>query len=77
VQVRHALGVPRRVDRIGLQFQPVERGKAPDMMIGEHPNEAGGTDFARPIYAYPLVATYVGSGDPKSPQSFKGAPTTK
>ncbi|HZE43708.1 MAG TPA: tannase/feruloyl esterase family alpha/beta hydrolase [Steroidobacteraceae bacterium] len=49
----------------------VERGKAPDVMIGSHPNQAGGAAFTRPMYPYPLQAIYKGSGDPNDAANYK------
>lgn len=54
----------------------VERGKAPDVMIGKHEVDYTMGDlphdrrFSRPVYPYPLVARYKG-GDPNSAASFK------
>ncbi len=59
----------------------VERGQAPDMMIGYHADgmtrfEANASvpdryEFTRPHYPYPLQARYKGSGDPNDYRSFE------
>ncbi len=49
----------------------VERGKAPDRMIGEHHDETGRTTFTRPTFPYPQMAKYSGSGDPNDAANFK------
>ncbi len=59
----------------------VERGQAPDMMIGYHADgktrfEANSSvpdryEFTRPHYPYPLQARYKGSGDPNDYRNFE------
>ena len=59
----------------------VEKGQAPDMMIGYHAEgmtnfEANSSvpdryEFTRPHYPYPLQARYQGSGDPNDYRSFE------
>lgn len=61
----------------------VERGRAPDMLIGAHlkstdmgdhvraPKKPGVAAFTRPIYPYPARARYVGTGDPNDYRSFE------
>ncbi|MDX2223692.1 MAG: tannase/feruloyl esterase family alpha/beta hydrolase [Rhodospirillaceae bacterium] len=39
-----------------------------------HPLKPGDFDRARPVYAYPDVAAYAGSGDPSKPESWRKAP---
>lgn len=41
----------------------VERGEAPDGVIATQRNEDGSVRRTRPLYAYPTVARYSGSGD--------------
>jgi Tannase and feruloyl esterase len=63
----------------------VERGHAPDKMIGVHVPErnwgqsimlrfpldpATPVSFTRPIYPYPIHATYTGRGDPNKAENF-------
>jgi feruloyl esterase len=58
----------------------VERGRAPDMMIGSHVVDYPGPDgrvpdgapqFTRPVFPYPFRAQYKGSGDPNDAANFK------
>jgi len=48
-------------DWLGAVVDWVEKGVAPDMIIGAHV-ESGKTTRTRPICAYPIVARYKGSG---------------
>lgn len=63
----------------------VERGQAPDVMIGAHVEGATRAEdfrmrfpldpatpvsFTRPVYPYPRIAKYKGSGDPDNAASF-------
>jgi hypothetical protein len=70
---RHCRGGagPSDVDFLSYIEAWVEQGKAPDVMIGSHPNGSGGVAFARPIYPYPKIAKYKGSGDPTQATNFK------
>lgn len=66
----------------------VEKGQAPDKIIGSHmkldkPADAGRLtfpldpakiEFSRPVYPYPMKARYSGNGDPKDAASFKPVP---
>ena len=49
----------------------VERNQAPDVMIGVHPDDKGVTAFSRPLYPYPNLMRYKGSGDPNDAASFR------
>ena len=49
----------------------VERGEAPDVMIGSHRDASGRTVFTRPVYPYPLRARYRGAGDPNDAANFE------
>jgi Tannase and feruloyl esterase len=62
----------------------VERGEAPDQVIGAHVpggraelqyplNKHVTVDFTRPIYPYPLWAKYIGRGDPNKAENFGAA----
>jgi hypothetical protein len=70
---RHCRGGdgPYSIDFLGYIEDWVERGKAPNVLIGSHPNDSGGVAFTRPIYPYPLRAKYTGSGDPKDAGNYK------
>ena len=59
----------------------VERGQAPDVMIGAHltgdastrykfPLDPTSVKFTRPVYPYPLQARYKGTGDPNDAANF-------
>ncbi|MBI3949855.1 MAG: tannase/feruloyl esterase family alpha/beta hydrolase [Acidobacteria bacterium] len=54
----------------------VEKGKAPDVMIGAHV-ENGVTKFTRPVFPYPDVARYTGQGDVNDAANFKRVRPTK
>jgi feruloyl esterase len=47
----------------------VEHGQAPNRVIASK-SEPGGIERTRPLYCYPTVAVYKGSGDTNSAQSF-------
>ncbi|MBI4501185.1 MAG: tannase/feruloyl esterase family alpha/beta hydrolase [Gemmatimonadetes bacterium] len=60
----------------------VERGQAPDVMIGAHltgepgpaykfPLDQSKVSFTRPVYPYPLQARYQGTGDPNNAANFR------
>ncbi|MBL4801591.1 MAG: tannase/feruloyl esterase family alpha/beta hydrolase [Emcibacter sp.] len=54
----------------------VEGNEAPDAMIGAHHDAKGKVTFTRPVYPYPLMAKYKGSGNPKDAANF-GPVSTK
>lgn len=51
----------------------VEDGKAPDMLMGERRDQSGKVIGKRPLYPYPSISIYKGSGDPEDPKNFKRA----
>lgn len=68
----------------------VEKGTAPDVMIGSHVSDISYTaahfltfpldgeahvTFTRPVYPYPILARYKGSGDPNDAANFKAVGT--
>ncbi len=63
---------PQHDIRLALESW-VEKGDAPDTLIGAH-FEGNGADrkmvFARPLCPYPTVATYNGHGPTETPSSF-------
>ncbi|MGC2402144.1 MAG: tannase/feruloyl esterase family alpha/beta hydrolase [Acidobacteriaceae bacterium] len=73
------------VDYLGYLETWVERGRAPDVMIGAHlsgssraPHKmpldpATPVTFTRPVYPYPLHAKYKGSGDHNDAANFEPA----
>ena len=52
----------------------VERGQAPDQVIGTRADASGQVVRARPVYAYPLVARYTGQGSMDDAANFEPAP---
>ncbi|GAC1653449.1 MAG: hypothetical protein NVS4B3_16550 [Gemmatimonadaceae bacterium] len=46
-----------------------ERGVAPDVIIARHLTN-GVEDRSRPVYPYPLLTRYTGTGDPTKASSF-------
>ena len=60
-------------DYLGYLEAWVERGQAPDVMIGTHlpgPSQAPPKTFTRPVYPCPLHARYKGTGDPNDAANF-------
>jgi hypothetical protein len=72
-------------DYLGYLEAWVEKGKAPDVMIGAHVRDGSPgphrlpldatvpVTFTRPVYPYPKYGKYKGTGDPKDAANF--APT--
>jgi feruloyl esterase len=59
----------------------VERGEAPDVLMSSHvqtkspadvnfPLDPPKIEFTRPVYPYPITATYLGQGEPRDAASF-------
>jgi hypothetical protein len=69
--VHHCAGGPgfAQFDSLTLLENWVEKGQPPDVMIASRIVN-GVTDRSRPVYPYPLIARYSGTGDPKEPASF-------
>lgn len=69
--VHHCAGGPgfARFDALTLLENWVEKGEAPDVMIASRVVD-GAVERSRPVYPYPLLARYSGSGDPKEAASF-------
>lgn len=77
------------IDYLDYLDKWVEKGKAPDMLLGAHftanpmdPILSGDLDpatakFTRPVYPYPMRAQYKGSGDPNAASSFKAVNSEK
>jgi feruloyl esterase len=57
------------VDWLSVIADWVEHAKAPDRLIASK-SEHGRIVMTRPLYPYPKVAVYQGSGDPSSAESF-------
>lgn len=51
----------------------VEKGIAPDKIIAYEVDEKGEVILSRPLYPYPLVAKYIGTGDPDDADNFEPA----
>jgi hypothetical protein len=49
----------------------VEEGKAPEMLIGERRDKNNKVIGKRPLFPYPAIAKYKGSGDPEDVKSYK------
>jgi feruloyl esterase len=52
----------------------VEKGKAPDVLVGNHKGLGAEPSFTRPVYPHPAYARYKGKGDPNVWTSFRPAP---
>jgi feruloyl esterase len=64
----------------------VERGVAPEVLIGANTGARGGASFpldpaaikfTRPHFAYPAVARYKGGGDPNDSANFEPTPAAR
>ncbi|GAC1658369.1 MAG: tannase/feruloyl esterase family alpha/beta hydrolase [Gemmatimonadaceae bacterium] len=69
--VHHCAGGPGpdQVDALSALETWVERGVAPDVIIARHLTN-GVVDRSRPVYPYPTLARYAGTGDPTQASSF-------
>ena len=70
--VHHCAGGPgfSDFDALTLLENWVEKGQAPDVMMASR-KVSGVTERTRPIYPYPLLARYSGSGDARQAASFE------
>jgi hypothetical protein len=70
--VYHCAGGPGadRVDWLGAIRAWTERGQAPTSVLASKVS-GGVTTTERPVYEYPLQATYDGSGDPNAVAHWK------
>ena len=68
------------IDYLSYLENWVERGQAPDLMLGSHVEAPiirfplSRNDrilFSRPVYPYPIRAFYKGTGDPNDASSFR------
>jgi feruloyl esterase len=57
-----------QIDYLGYLEAWVERGQAPDRMIGAHAGPAA--NFTRPVFPYPQYARYAGVGDVNDARNF-------
>jgi len=69
--VHHCAGGPglTEFDALTLLENWVEKGQPPDVMMASRMTN-GGTDRTRPIFPYPVLARYSGSGNPKEASSY-------
>jgi feruloyl esterase len=69
--VHHCGGGPGLVefDTLTALEEWVEKGRAPDHVIASRSN-AGVLERSRPVYPYPALARYSGTGDPRNASSF-------
>src|SRR5262245_59021932 len=69
--MHHCAGGPgvTQFDAMTLLENWVEQGEAPDVLMASRVVR-GVTERTRPIYPYPILARYSGSGDPKAASSF-------
>jgi hypothetical protein len=62
------------IDYLSYLESWVEKGQAPDVMIGSHPASDASSSttegFTRPVYPYPVRSKYRGTGDPTKAESF-------
>jgi hypothetical protein len=58
------------IDWLSVIVGWVEQDKSPVMLVASK-KERGKVTMTRPLYAYPKVAAYKGSGDPNSAESFE------
>jgi feruloyl esterase len=63
------------VDWLGAIVDWVEHGKAPDRLIASK-RDRGNVVLTRPLFSYPDVSIYKGSGDPNSADSFEAKQTS-
>lgn len=87
----HCLGGEgaHRVDYLSYLEDWVERGRAPDMLLAQHPKDwqftglqfgisplpAEAVAFSRPVYPYPQEPRYRGRGDPANAASYASSVT--
>jgi feruloyl esterase len=69
--MHHCAGGPglTQFDAMTLLEDWVEKGQAPDVLMASR-SVNGAIERTRPIYPYPVLARYSGSGDPKAVSSF-------
>jgi hypothetical protein len=61
---------PAEVDWLSVIVDWVEQGKAPDKLIASR-RESGNVVMTRPLFPYPATASFKGSGDANSAESFE------
>ena len=72
--VNHCRGgngpIPDEYDMLSKVVEWVEKGEAPEALVGTHRTTSGVVDRTMPICPYPQVARYDGKGDPNVASSF-------
>ncbi|KAF2706218.1 feruloyl esterase [Pleomassaria siparia CBS 279.74] len=70
--VNHVSGGPGAdtYDALGMLADWVEEGIAPEVVVASHLGDDGEVEFTRPLYRYPFVAGYNGTGDVTKWESF-------
>ncbi|KAF1938103.1 feruloyl esterase [Clathrospora elynae] len=70
--VNHVSGGPGvdQYDALGLLVDWVENDIAPEVVVASHEDAAGNVEFTRPLYRYPFVAGYSGTGNVADWRSF-------
>jgi feruloyl esterase len=58
------------VDWFATLIDWVENGKAPERLVATKKDESGEVTLSRPVYPYPLRASYKGSGSTDDAESF-------
>jgi feruloyl esterase len=66
-------GVPDRFDMLGAVMDWVEQGKAPDRILASQ-MDGNAVVRTRPLYPYPTVAKYKGTGDVNDAANWEASP---
>lgn len=71
--VNHVSGGPGAdtYDALSLLVDWVEKGRAPETIEAAHLDDDGNVEFTRPLFRYPMVAGYNGSGNVSDWRSFE------
>lgn len=62
------------VGRMEALMRWVEDGTPPDKILAEHRDQAGAVVRSRPLFPYPRVARYKGTGNPDDAENFVSGP---
>jgi feruloyl esterase len=68
---------PDSIDALSAVVDWVEHGKAPESFLTTRSSTSTSAVRSLPVYPYPMVATYDGSGDPGVASSYHPAPPAK
>jgi hypothetical protein len=71
--VNHVSGGPGAdtYDALGLLVDWVEKGNAPETVVAKHLDDEGIVEFTRPLFRFPMVAGYKGTGNVSDWKSFE------